>query len=171
MPEPPRRVVIGLDADNRSTVVRVDSRLPGGLRPSGSTVHELWRQEQIPARLNDAERSPDAVNETRLSDTGVSIRRLVIPPDPQSATESAFMEADVLGSENGPARGGRELHPTECLYVGTVSTGAVYLLLEAGEVLLSQADTFVLPDSMHAWYNPFDTAAVIVATTFPLLSD
>jgi quercetin dioxygenase-like cupin family protein len=94
------------------------------------------------------------------SAAGVAIRRLSIPPAGPNGEPTAVSSG-----------GSGELHRTGCLYVGTVVLGAAYLLLESEPVLLSEGDTFVLPDSLHSWHNPFDRAAIIVSAAFPLLAD
>jgi hypothetical protein len=171
MPEEPRRVIVGFDADGRSTVIRVDNQLPGTQRPTGSTVHELWRQERVPARASDGALGHASEMNPMPPEAGVSIRRLVIPPEVWAGTPHPQTEGPVAGRQYAVRRENAALHRTNSLYVGTVVSGAAYLLLEAGDVLLSVGDTFVLPDSMHSWRNPFDAVAVIVSTAFPLLSD
>lgn len=157
--DPPnlRRLVIGLNSEGQSAVTSIEGPLAGARRPTGNVVHELWRQDRLPAQ-------PQPMGElTNPADIGVDavpvvIRRLSIPPALTTAAdggESSRTESDSL-------------HRTGSLYVGSVVRGAVHLLLEAEDVLLSEGDAFVLPDSMHSWRNPFATEAIIVSTAFPL---
>lgn len=139
-----RRVVVGLDADGRSAVTAIDAPLPGIRRPTGNVVHELWRRDFAEEDTGSAGVAP-----------AVAVRRLIIPP---SAPASEQPSRDAAS----------ELHRTNSLYVGTVASGSVFLVLEAGEILISPGDTFVLPDSMHSWRNPFTESAVVISTAFPL---
>ena len=48
-----RRVIVGVDADGRSTVVADDATSARTIRSNGSLVQEIWRQESLPARVDD----------------------------------------------------------------------------------------------------------------------
>jgi len=165
-----RRVVIGKDSDGRSAVVRDDVSQARTTRPTGAVVTEIWRQEAVPAHYDD--------DGTRAGEmlpmppaTGASMRIFTLPPNGPSeprldAERLAFGAANVAESASGPV-----LHRTDSLYVATVVQGRAELVLETNRVLLGPGDSFVLPGSFHAWCNPFQETAMIVAAVFPLATD
>jgi quercetin dioxygenase-like cupin family protein len=85
---------------------------------------------------------------------GASIRTFVLPPDDVTA-----------GTREVP------LGQTPSLFVATVVSGRAHLVLETGEVVLDQGDSFVLPGSVHGWRNPSPEPALIVCAVFPLAGD
>jgi quercetin dioxygenase-like cupin family protein len=68
----------------------------------------------------------------------------------------------------GVSSSGRSLARTPSLYVAAVLGGRAYLVLETCQVLLETGDSFVLPGALHAWRNPFEETAVMLATVVRL---
>lgn len=143
-----RRVVVGLDVEGRSTVVRSDSSLARVERPSGAVVEELWRVEHLPAG-----RSDDGSSAGEMASSpppgGLSWRAFTIPP---AAGEGVALT--LSGSSD--------------LFLLTVVSGAAVLVLESGAVALDRGDAVVLPGHMHAWRNPHAVDCVIVTTVVRL---
>jgi mannose-6-phosphate isomerase-like protein (cupin superfamily) len=137
-----RRLLVGLDADGRSAVVREDVAAARVVRPNGALIEEIWRHESLP--------TTSAADGSRTGEPGapppegVSVRIFTLPPDSEGA-------APVLAASTNH-------------FVATVVSGAAHLVLETGPVGIEQGDSFVLPGSTHGWSNPYDVPAVIVTT-------
>jgi hypothetical protein len=164
-----RTIVVGLDAEGRSAVVADGPRGARTVRPSGAVVHEIWRQESLPARSTD-----DGLSEAEMAPLppvhGASVRLFTLPPDDSARPDVVVDDlATVFGDDNvARSRTGIALARTPSLYVATVVAGQAYLVLESSEVLLAVGDNLVLPGGLHAWRNPFDVTAVLVTTVFAL---
>jgi|SRR5271165_932109 len=163
-----RRVIVGRDSKGRSCVLQLDVSQARTVRPNGAVVWEIWRQERLPAQIDD-----DGTREGEMAPMpplhGASIRLFSLPPDSQAETQddpeaiASVFGQDKIGGSSGPP-----LHRTASLYVITVVSGQAYLVLETTEVLLRQGDSLVLPGSMHTWRNPFPQAALMVCAVFHL---
>jgi mannose-6-phosphate isomerase-like protein (cupin superfamily) len=159
-----RRVIVGQDSQGRSCVLHDDVSQARTVRPNGAVVQEVWRQEGLPAHVDE-----DGTREGEMipmpPPQGASIRLFTLPADGQADPE---VPASVFGQENAGDSSSPTLHRTASLYVATVMSGQAYLVLETTEVLLRQGDSLVLPGSTHTWRNPFPEAALMVSTVFYL---
>ncbi|MCJ1674577.1 MULTISPECIES: hypothetical protein [unclassified Rathayibacter] len=145
-----RRVLVGLDDDGRSTVVGDAFDLPI-VRPSAHvTLQEIWRQDSIPARLDDAT-DPRREGSLPAPPNGAVVRILTIAPFSGVSTEWAA-----------------DLHFDDSLHIITMTTGLLDIVLEEGEVSLAPGDSIVLPASMHDLRNTSGAPATFVYTSFPL---
>ena len=147
----PRRVLVGVGAQGRSTVVADGPVELRAMRSNGSVVHDLWQQPVIPAKTTDEGFA--AVEPGALPRTGAIVRFLTIPP-------GTSRERPTL-----------DLHTTPALIVLTVITGRTLVVVEAGEVVLEPGDTAVIPGSMHDIGNVSDVAAQVIFTVFPLTTE
>jgi quercetin dioxygenase-like cupin family protein len=142
-----RLVVIGDDDQGRSGILRESAAQHRTVRKSGNVLQEIWRQERLPAQVGD-----DGVLDEEMPPApplhGASVRIFTVPPD-----------------AGAPAR---KLGGSTSLYIATIVSGQVYLILETAEVLLGPGESFVLPGSAHAWRNPFDRPAQMICTVFHL---
>lgn len=162
----PRRVRVGTNEDGLSCVVGTDTMLRRAVLPSGAVLHEVWVQEQIP----ELAASVDCWSEEMESDssvTGVSIRRLTVPPDVDPEV-AAYVASTWDSSDACQPLLDFTTHKKWSMdtFVATVLTGAAYLVLEREDVLLRQGDSVVVPGSMHSWRNPFNVDATMVSTFF-----
>jgi mannose-6-phosphate isomerase-like protein (cupin superfamily) len=180
-----RLVVVGPDAEGRSSVVRdgpitarVDRpkdaypNLPPAAPDAESDYYaeEIWRLERVPADATVDGSGHDYV-EKYPPPIGVSIRKLSLPPTGEHAgTPDLAALTREFGADNlsVPGDGAPVLHRHPCLHVITFLSGACYFILRTGEVLLTAGDCIVLRGDMHDWRNPFEEPAVIVATIVPL---
>jgi hypothetical protein len=166
---PTRRVVVGAGSDGRSTVLAdgpVEARIG---RPSGAVVEEVWRQELLPAREGDDGATQGEMN-PKPPPHGASMRVFSLPPegtaDPTAPTADELGAAYGVGNLRVQGEGRPILHKADSLYIGTVVSGAAYLLHEDGEVLLRTGDSLVLQGAMHEWRNPFDEVAKVWCAVF-----
>lgn len=142
-----RRVVVGLDADGRSTVAADSSDMAMAHPATGVSIQEVWWQQQVPARLDDAGAREGSIGLAAPPAGGV-VRVLSVPPTPD--------DRDV------------DLHFDDSMHVITLLNGQLDIILEVGEVALQPGDSIVLPASVHDLRNRQDQDATFVYTSFPL---
>jgi quercetin dioxygenase-like cupin family protein len=142
-----RRVITGLDADGRSTVVSdgpppvafratsasgiektAASTPPRAVAPGEAVVHELWALDDRPER--------------RTTDPTVGIEQPAYDPPP--ATTKWII------TEMGPHLDAA-MHETPTVDYGLVVAGSVDLGLEAGTVRLEAGDTVLVNGVRHSW--------------------
>jgi mannose-6-phosphate isomerase-like protein (cupin superfamily) len=152
-----RRVVTGLDADNKS-VVMFDSRVPLQAGPFGLQSTNLWVTNSYPLGFSfkdDTLAIPVGVSPL---DNGTKFRVVEFPPlDP--ATE-AKMEPGGLMKAVGPvapARGRPVTHPlmhrTRSVDYAVVLSGEIDMILDDSVVHLKPGDAVVQQATNHAWVN------------------
>ena len=152
-----RRVVTGLDADNKA-VVMFDSRLPLQAGPYGLQSTNLWVTNSYPLAFSfkdDTAATPVGISPL---DNGTKFRVVEFPPlDP--ATE-AKMEPGFLMKAVGPvapARGRPVTHPlmhrTRSVDYAVVLSGEIDMVLDDTVVHLKPGDTIVQQATNHAWVN------------------
>jgi mannose-6-phosphate isomerase-like protein (cupin superfamily) len=152
-----RRVVTGLDADNKA-VVLFDSRMPLQVGPLGLHATNLWITNSYPLGFSfkdDTSAIPVGISPL---DNGTKFRVVEFPPlDP--ATE-AKMEPGALMKAVGPmapARGRSVSHPlmhrTRSVDYAVVLSGEIDMMLDDSLVHLKPGDTVVQQATNHAWVN------------------
>ena len=152
-----RRVVTGLDADNKA-IVLFDSRLPLQAGPYGLQSTNLWVTSSYPLGFSfkdDTAATPVGISPL---DNGTKFRVVEFPPlDP--ATEGK-MEPGFLMKAVGPvapARGRPVSHPlmhrTRSVDYAVVLSGEIDMMLDDAVVHLRPGDTVVQQATNHAWVN------------------
>jgi mannose-6-phosphate isomerase-like protein (cupin superfamily) len=152
-----RRVVTGLDGDNKS-VVMFDSRLPLQAGPYGLQSTNLWVTSTYPLGFSFKEDTSAIPVGVSPLDNGTKFRVVEFPPlDP--ATE-AKMEPSFLMKAVGPvapARGRPVSHPlmhrTRSVDYAVVLSGEIDMVLDDAVVHLKPGDTIVQQATNHAWVN------------------
>ena len=153
-----RRVVTGLDADNKA-VVLFDGRLPLAPGPYGLAATNLWITDSYPPALSSTKTDP-ATRPIGISppDNGTKFRVVEFPP--LDAATEAKMEPDFLMKsvgERAPARGVPVKHPlmhrTRTLDYAVVLSGEIDMLLDETSVHLKPGDVVVQQATNHAWIN------------------
>jgi mannose-6-phosphate isomerase-like protein (cupin superfamily) len=153
-----RRIVTGLDADNKA-VVLFDSRLPLAPRPSGVASTNLWITDSYPPALSFTQDDP-AKQPIGISppDNGTTFRVVEFPP--HDAAAEAKMEPDFLMKSIGdkaPTRGVPVTHPfmhrTRTLDYAVVLSGEIDMMLDETSLHLKPGDTIVQQATNHAWIN------------------
>jgi mannose-6-phosphate isomerase-like protein (cupin superfamily) len=152
-----RRVVTGLDADNKASTL-FDSRLTLKPGPYGLAAVNLWITDSYPPKLtfkDDPATKPIGISPP---DNGTKLRVVEFPPlDP--ATE-AKMEPNFLMKSVGdhaPARGLPVKHPlmhrTRTLDYAVILSGEIDMMLDDSSVHLKPGDVVVQQATNHAWIN------------------
>src|ERR1700722_18018964 len=152
-----RRVVTGLDGDNKS-VVMFDSRLPLQSGPYGLQSTNLWITNTYPLGFSfKDDTSPIPVGVSPL-DTGTKFRVVELPP--LDAATEARMEPGFLMKAVGPvapAKGVPVTHPlmhrTRSVDYAVVLSGEIDMMLDDTVVHLKPGDTIVQQATNHAWVN------------------
>ncbi|HLJ00201.1 MAG TPA: cupin domain-containing protein [Bradyrhizobium sp.] len=152
-----RRVVTGLDADNKS-VVMFDGKLPLQGGPYGLQATNLWVTNSYPLGFSfhdDTAAIPVGVSPL---DNGTKFRVVEFPP--LNPTDEAKMEPGFLMKAVGPvapARGRPVTHPlmhrTRSVDYAVVLSGEIDMMLDDTAVHLKPGDTIVQQATNHAWVN------------------
>ena len=152
-----RRVVTGLDANNKA-VVMFDSRMPLQSGPYGLTSSNLWVTNSYPLGFSfkdDTSAIPVGVSPL---DNGTKFRVVEFPP--LDAATEAKMEPGFLMKAVGavaPARGLPVTHPlmhrTRSVDYAVVLSGEIDMMLDDSVVHLKPGDTIVQQATNHAWAN------------------
>ena len=145
-----RRVIVGRSSRGRS-VVTDDTDDVAVIEPTaGITLHEVWRQDRIPATVEGAA-DPSSMGILAAPPHGAVIRILTIEPFD-----------DNVGAWT------PHLHSDDSLHVITMTEGELDIVLEEGAVQLGAGDSIVLPGSVHDLRNLSGATATFVYTSFPL---
>jgi len=152
-----RRVVTGLDANNKA-VVMFDSRMPLQTGPYGLNSTNLWVTNSYPLGFSfkdDTSAIPVGVSPL---DHGTKFR--VVEFLPLDAATEAKMEPGFLMKAVGPvapARGLPVTHPlmhrTRSVDYAVVLSGEIDMMLDDTVVHLKPGDTIVQQATNHAWVN------------------
>jgi len=157
--EPVRRVVTGLDAQGRSTIVsdetcRFTFAFPG-VPDYGAT--DIWRT-RVPADNSDLAEPCYTPFEVEPAAGGLVFRVSQFPPDELFLAD--FDRDAAFGAMPGTSHvtegstlGNGTMHVTTTVDCAVVITGEIYALLEDGEVRLSAGDTLVQRGTVHGWSN------------------
>jgi mannose-6-phosphate isomerase-like protein (cupin superfamily) len=152
-----RRVVTGLDANNKA-VVMFDSRMPLQAGPYGLNATNLWVTNTYPLGFSfkdDTSAIPVGISPL---DNGTKFRVVEFPP--LDAASEAKMEPGFLMKAVGPvapARGLAVKHPlmhrTRSVDYAVVLSGEIDMMLDDTVVHLKPGDTIVQQATNHAWVN------------------
>jgi mannose-6-phosphate isomerase-like protein (cupin superfamily) len=152
-----RRVVTGLDADNKASTL-FDSRLTLKPGPYGIAAINLWITDSYPPTLafkDDPATKPIGISPP---DNGTKLRVVEFPP--LDAATEAKMEPNFLMKSVGdraPARGLPVKHPlmhrTRSLDYAVVLSGEIDMMLDDSLVHLKPGDVVVQQATNHGWIN------------------
>ncbi|UKA55193.1 hypothetical protein LFT45_04470 [Arthrobacter sp. FW305-BF8] len=155
-----RRVVFGLDDQNRSTIAS-DGYTETRLVTEAWTLNHLWEQTSVPS---------DVLAENTLTEKaanmppsgGYKFMVTTYAPDSEWDYEAGYRDAlaaggigDSLVDSDIPG-----LHATDTVDIGTIISGELWAISETGETLLRPGDTWVMRGTKHAWQNRGDVPAV-----------
>jgi mannose-6-phosphate isomerase-like protein (cupin superfamily) len=152
-----RRVVTGLDADNKAIVI-FDGRMPLQAGPYGLQSTNLWVTNSYPLGFSfkdDTSAIPVGISPL---DNGTKLRVVEFPP--LDAATEAKMEPGFLMKAVGPvapAKGRPVTHPlmhrTRSVDYAVVLAGEIDMMLDDTAVHLKPGDTVVQQATNHAWVN------------------
>jgi hypothetical protein len=152
-----RRVVTGLDANNKA-VVQFDERMTLTPGPYGSAGLNLWLTDSYPPDFSfkdDPAKKPIGISPP---DNGTKVR--VVEFGPIDAATEAKIEPDFVMKLVGarvPTRGLPVKHPlmhrTRTLDYAVILSGEIDMMLDDTAVHLSQGDVVVQQATNHAWVN------------------
>ncbi|MEU2089971.1 cupin domain-containing protein [Nocardia beijingensis] len=162
-----RRVIAGLDADGKSTVVADENTATRVALPA-FTVNDVWRVDSLPGRYQDEDTlKPDV--ELDPPANGLVVRLATFPPDSE-IDPAVYAESigNLHGEDaNADSEGIVGLHATETIDIATILDGEIYALYETGETLLRAGDTVINRGIKHAWSNRTDKPVTMVAVMLP----
>ena len=150
-----RRLVTGLDAQGRSTIVIDDVAKHAAVGHGVATyvATQLWRTETTPADNTGAVTDPydtDRHLSVGPSEQGTVFRTLELPPDKD-------WRFDAAGNEIRPLA----YHTTRSIDYAIVLTGSVWAVLDQTEVEMHAGDVLVQRGTAHAWSNRSDSPCII----------
>lgn len=154
-----KRVVIGLNAEQRSAVLHGDStneqQVPGMFWRS-----TLWSADELP--VDNAIKGDRAVGviQREPEGDGLIFRALEIPPDINDRDKHIEVLQklhEAVRQKHVPSREDIERHPsmhrTDTLDMFTITRGEIYLVTDTDEVLLKSGDSAIVQGVNHAWSN------------------
>ncbi len=167
--EATRRVVTGLDAEGRSTV------LASGPPPTiladpatGEGAAELWITPSVPEQYGPHSARDDAPFRLAPAAGGVRWRLFTVAPgetrsDEFQAVRAAVREAyESIGGADALVDSPRHpaMHRTSTLDIVVVIAGELTLVLDTEDVVLKPGDSVVQNGVAHAWANRGDALAL-----------
>jgi hypothetical protein len=165
---PIRRIVTGDDAKGNSRIVEdapasAVRNVPA--RPGYRAVN-VWRTEQIPAKINAAD--------TTLNHQGIlpprngTILRIIdFPPEPRDEDELRRQLDSTFGGIYKDAAHDRRpgkhpgMHRTETVDFAIVLEGEIWAVMDEGETRMRAGDVLIQRGTNHAWANRSDSTARI----------
>jgi len=158
-----RRIVVGLDADGRSTFVS-DGDTDSRLATEAYTRNVLWQATEVPTPvMADSGLARDAP--IPPPPEGYAYNLTTFPPDNEWDYEAGYAKAlveagaaDSVGNDDIPG-----MHTTETIDIVTIISGEIWALVETGETLLKAGDTLIQRGTKHAWRNRSDSPCTMAA--------
>ncbi|AEA22493.1 cupin domain-containing protein [Pseudonocardia benzenivorans] len=151
-----RRVVTGLDADGRSTVVS-DAPCPHVQVVADAptfAMTDFWRHEKVP------------VDNAGTADDGLGGPAEISPPAEGSVLRIVEFPPDEHWDTDGGERRARMFHSTASLDYAIVLRGSIWSVLDADERELTEGDVLVQRGTRHRWSNrsgaPCQVAFVLI---------
>ena len=165
-----KRVVIGLNEEQRSTVLHGDStneqQVPGIFWRS-----TLWATDELPVDNSIKGDRAAGVIQREPEGNGLIFRALEIPPDIKDAKKHIEILQELnkkVKQKYPPTEKDLDRHPsmhrTDTCDMFTVAYGEIYLVSDTDETLLQPGDTAVVLGVNHAWSNRSDKPCMIIGT-------
>ncbi|MBN9113597.1 MAG: cupin domain-containing protein [Pseudonocardia sp.] len=141
-----RRVVTGLDAEGRSTVLS-DGPSPHVQVVADSptfAMTDFWRHEKVP------------VDNTGAPDDGLDGHARISPPAEGSVLRIVEFPPDIHWDTDDGDRRERMFHSTASLDYAIVLRGSIWSVMDADERELGEGDVLVQRGTRHRWSNRSD---------------
>lgn len=161
MPGKVRRIVTGLNAAGKSTIVS-DTYLPSAdLTPSERVRAGMWVTDSVPVSNTASDPVPDGViNSIPPQARGGTVFRITdVTPD---ASNPANIHALAAGGvHQTPERSAKHhgFHMTNTLDYAICLEGEVWAVLDDTETLMKPGDVLIQRGTYHAWSNRTDKMA------------
>ena len=161
-----RRIVTGLGADGKATVIS-DAAAPNVKqspnRP-GVVINNLWLTDSAPAKINGPEDAGAAIARLEPPAGGTVFRIVEFPPESGyiDSIDADTAHAAFADMGAGHAKDTSEkpphpfMHGTETVDYALVLEGETYLVMEDTEVLMKAGEVCVQRGTKHAWSNRSD---------------
>jgi mannose-6-phosphate isomerase-like protein (cupin superfamily) len=152
-----RRVVTGLDANNKA-IVLFDSQVPLKAGPTPNPVLNLWITDSLPPGFSFKDDSAARPIGLSPPDNGSVIRIVEFRPlDPAvEAKMDPNLMMKVVG-DHAPARGLPVTHPlmhrTRTLDYAVILSGEIDMMLDDSTVHVKAGDIIIQQATNHAWIN------------------
>src|SRR5262249_51270376 len=166
LPATMRRVVTGHDAQGRA-VVLFDGEAPHSFvleRAGGLRLTEIWETRSSPADNSGAGDASDHERRIEPVGGGSVFRVIEYPPDStrlKTLDPERFFHRMGARAADGATRRHPGLHKTHTIDYCGVLPGAIWAVLEEGEVRLRAGDCLVQRGTNHAWSNRSEEPCVI----------
>ena len=168
MRKPIRRVVTGHDDAGRSAFIMDGTPPHVYSRSRGSAVvTELWETRSAPAVNAGSAETTDHPFRLAPPKNGTVFRIIEYPPDKERL---AALDAQRRSADDGSGHGAAfdrasprhpGFHRTASVDYAIVLSGAIYALLDEGEVLLEAGDVLIQRGTNHAWSNRSNEPATL----------
>jgi quercetin dioxygenase-like cupin family protein len=145
-----RRVISGLDANGKSTIVS-DERSSRRISIPGLEACDLWEAKSLPTHVDADYSLPGELT------LGV---KLGLPERGLMYRVGAF-----------PANSIGDMHRTDSIDVTTLVSGELWAVLETTETLLKPGDTFIQRGTWHSWKVTGNEPAVFVVMNLAISTD
>lgn len=155
MPGKVRRIVTGLNAQGKSTIVS-DSQLPlADVAPGERIRAGLWITESSPASSTAPDLVADGVTKSIPPTTrgGTIFRITDVPPDANNPHGATALAAG--GVHTDPQRTAKHpgFHMTDTIDYAICLEGEVWAVLDETETLMKPGDVLIQRGTYHAWSN------------------
>ncbi|MCG8370049.1 MAG: cupin domain-containing protein [Proteobacteria bacterium] len=162
------RIVTGHNAEGKAVILYADrgKNVTEIQSWPGLFVTELWVTDEMPIDNDgDADRSLRPMRHDP-TESGTIFRLVEIPPESRTSFDPDGIFSE-LGSNNKPSEEDSAKHPTmhktDSIDYLVVLTGKMSMVMEEGEIEVSQGDCIVQRGTNHAWKNTSDEPCVLAA--------
>jgi mannose-6-phosphate isomerase-like protein (cupin superfamily) len=164
-----RRVLVGLDASGRSTIVS-DAAVETRLATPAFTRNVIWGADVVPTPVMADNAMTDAAT-IPPPPAGYYCDISTFPPDREWDYEGGYGAALAqagVGEEDAGASGHDRraipgMHQTDTIDIVTVISGEIWAVVETGETLVRAGDTVVQRGTWHAWRNRSEAPCTVMA--------
>ena len=163
-----RRIVVGLDAEGRSTIVE-DGPTGTRLATDAYTLNQIWQATSVPTPVTADNTLGDEAM-IPVPPNGYTFVIATFPPDDEWDYVKGWAKA--LADSGAPKSLDSDssipgLHATDAIDLVTIISGEIYAITETGETLMRPGDCLVQRGTKHAWSNrgtePCTLAAVHIS--------
>ncbi len=164
-----RRIVTGHNAQGKS-IIASDGPAPGGFDATGGGTAEFWVTANSPVDNKTTKGDPaELPRKLEPPSNGSVMRFFALPPDsvfkPGEAEKHAKALFASIGATHCQVDTSRHpaMHRTKTVDYIILLSGEVKLIVDEGETLMKPFDVVIQRGTNHAWANPGQVPALLVA--------